>query len=90
MPLRKQKRTLAQLAQWKRSRQDLYSHTRVTIDMTLYRNTQPAHTTALIQGTYYQHVSTIPFAMIAYDMIEKSDRRTLDEIVKYDRKQKFS
>lgn len=37
-------------------RQDLpYSHTRVIRYMSLYRNTQPAHTTALIQGTYYQH-----------------------------------
>lgn len=68
----------------KRSRQDLYSHTHVTIDMTLYRNTQPAHTTALIQGTYYQHEPTITFAIIAHNRESRSKNSRLDS--KNDRK----
>lgn len=66
MPLRKQKRTLFQFVRRKHSGQDLYSHIRVMIDMTLYRNTQPAHTTALIQGTYYQHEPATSFNIIAH------------------------
>lgn len=83
MPLRKQKRTLAWPARQKK-RQDLYSHTHVTIDMTLYRNTQPAHTTALIQGTYYQHEPTITFAIIAHNRESRSKNSRLGS--KNDRK----